>query len=192
MDKENFNKAAWIDFIICLLFGWLGVHKFREKKAGLGVLYLFTFGIFGIGWLIDIITHLDSAIKGNQVPKKEVTVAPQKPKAYTAKDTGYTYVPTKKVGDYFVVNETDKTWAVPTGLFKKVVQPASVHKYSEIVSFELLEDGNSITKGGIGRAVAGGVLFGGVGAIVGGSTGKKKTKGVCTKYDHADCVCKSY
>lgn len=24
--------AAWTDFVICLLFGWLGVHKFRERK----------------------------------------------------------------------------------------------------------------------------------------------------------------
>lgn len=52
-------------------------------------------------------------------------------------------------------------------------------KYDQIVSFELLEDGDSITKGGLGRAVAGGVLFGGVGAVVGGITGTKKTKKVC-------------
>ena len=29
--------AAWTDFVICLLFGWLGVHKFREKKIGMGI-----------------------------------------------------------------------------------------------------------------------------------------------------------
>ena len=51
--------------------------------------------------------------------------------------------------------------------------------YSQIVDYELLEDGETITKGGLGRAVAGGVLFGGIGAIVGGVTGSKKTKGVC-------------
>ena len=43
----------------------------------------------------------------------------------------------------------------------------------------MLEDGQSITKGGLGRAVAGGLLFGGVGAIVGGVTGGKKSKGIC-------------
>ena len=32
----------------------------------------------------------------------------------------------------------------------------------------------SITKGGLGTAVAGGILFGGVGAIVGGGLGKKQ------------------
>lgn len=52
--------------------------------------------------------------------------------------------------------------------------------YDQIISFELLEDGESITKGGLGQAVAGGLLFGGVGAVVGGVTGGKKTKGICT------------
>jgi fructose-specific phosphotransferase system IIC component len=40
----------------------------------------------------------------------------------------------------------------------------------------LIEDEESRTSGGLGRAIAGGVLFGGVGAIVGGITGGKKTK----------------
>lgn len=47
--------AAWTDFVICLLFGWLGVHKFREKKIGMGILYLCTFGLFCIGWFVDCI-----------------------------------------------------------------------------------------------------------------------------------------
>lgn len=49
-----------------------------------------------------------------------------------------------------------------------------IYKYSDIVDYELLEDGESITKGGLGRAVVGGALFGGVGAVVGGVTGHKK------------------
>lgn len=36
-------------------------------------------------------------------------------------------------------------------------------------------------KGGLGKAAVGGALFGGVGAVVGGSTGSKKTKQVCEK-----------
>jgi hypothetical protein len=42
-------------FILCLFFGGLGIHKFYEKKIVLGILYLFTFGLFGIGWLVDTI-----------------------------------------------------------------------------------------------------------------------------------------
>ncbi|MFR9048827.1 MAG: TM2 domain-containing protein [[Clostridium] leptum] len=30
-----------------------GGHKFYEGKAGTGILYLFTGGLFSIGWIID-------------------------------------------------------------------------------------------------------------------------------------------
>ena len=76
---------------------------------------------------------------------------------------------TKSVGAYIHVDETNKAFKVGRDIFS----------YDNLLSFELLEDGQSITKGGLGRAVAGGLLFGGVGAIVGGITGGKKSKGVC-------------
>ena len=28
---------VWAKFIICLLFGYFGVHKFMEKKIGMGM-----------------------------------------------------------------------------------------------------------------------------------------------------------
>lgn len=61
------KTSAWNDFIICLLFGWLGIHKFKEKKILLGIIYLFTFGLFGIGWIIDTIKYLIKAINGEPV-----------------------------------------------------------------------------------------------------------------------------
>lgn len=42
-------------FILISLLGFLGVHKFLEKKYILGLIYLFTFGIFGIGIIYDLI-----------------------------------------------------------------------------------------------------------------------------------------
>ncbi|MCD8372407.1 MAG: TM2 domain-containing protein [Clostridia bacterium] len=48
----------WISFIICLFLGYIGGHKFYEGKIGLGILYLCTIGLCGIGWIIDIITIL--------------------------------------------------------------------------------------------------------------------------------------
>ena len=53
MNLQKSVKAAWIDFIICLFFGVYGVHKFREKKIGIGILYLLTFGLLCFGWLYD-------------------------------------------------------------------------------------------------------------------------------------------
>ena len=42
-------------FIITLFFGMFGVHKFMENKIGIGVLYFFTLGLFGIGYIIDVV-----------------------------------------------------------------------------------------------------------------------------------------
>ncbi len=45
-----------VALIICICLGWCGIHKFYEGKVGMGIVYIFTFGLFGIGWIVDIIT----------------------------------------------------------------------------------------------------------------------------------------
>lgn len=52
------QKSKWTAFILCFLFGIFGIHKFYEGKIGMGLLYLFTFGLFGIGVLVDLIRYL--------------------------------------------------------------------------------------------------------------------------------------
>jgi cobalamin biosynthesis Mg chelatase CobN len=49
------GKNQIVALILCLLFGVIGIHRFYLGYTGLGVLYLFTFGLFGIGFLIDLI-----------------------------------------------------------------------------------------------------------------------------------------
>lgn len=44
-----------INILIVTFFGFLGVHKFLSGDKKMGWIYLFTVGLFGIGWLIDII-----------------------------------------------------------------------------------------------------------------------------------------
>ncbi len=51
----NGGKLQIVALILCILFGVIGVHRFYLGYSGLGVLYLLTFGLFGIGWLIDLI-----------------------------------------------------------------------------------------------------------------------------------------
>ena len=58
-------------FIITLLFGWCGAHKFIQKKYGMGLLYLFTFGLFTFGWAVDCIRALLPVLRH----KKEVPAA---------------------------------------------------------------------------------------------------------------------
>lgn len=41
--------------LLCIFLGWCGAHKFYEGRSVLGVLYLFTFGLFVVGWFVDII-----------------------------------------------------------------------------------------------------------------------------------------
>ena len=40
--------------VLCILLGYFGAHRFYAGRYGLGILYLLTIGIFGIGWLVDI------------------------------------------------------------------------------------------------------------------------------------------
>lgn len=51
-------KNKWVAFFLCLFLGYLGAHKFYEGRIGMGILYLFTGGLFGFGWLIDCIVLL--------------------------------------------------------------------------------------------------------------------------------------
>lgn len=51
-------KNKWVAFSLCLFGGYLGLHKFYEGKILLGLVYMFTGGLFGIGWFVDTICHL--------------------------------------------------------------------------------------------------------------------------------------
>ena len=51
-------KNKWVALLLCFFLGLLGGHKFYEGKIGMGILYIFTCGLFGIGCLIDFIVLL--------------------------------------------------------------------------------------------------------------------------------------
>ena len=52
------SKSKWISFFLCLFFGVFGVHKFYEGRILLGVVYILTGGLFGIGVIVDLIILL--------------------------------------------------------------------------------------------------------------------------------------
>lgn len=66
---------AWIDFAICLFFGIIGVHKFKEKKILWGILYLLTCGLFGIGWIYDCIKYFIIAANGGRKVNTQYNVS---------------------------------------------------------------------------------------------------------------------
>lgn len=48
-------KSRWLAFILCFFLGKFGVHRFYAGKIGTGLLWLFTGGFFGIGWIVDLV-----------------------------------------------------------------------------------------------------------------------------------------
>lgn len=48
-------KNKWIALALCVFLGLLGIHRFYEGKIFTGIIYLFSFGICGIGWIIDVV-----------------------------------------------------------------------------------------------------------------------------------------
>ena len=57
MEKVS-DKSRLIDALLCYFLGVIGIHKFYEGKIGMGILYLFTCGLLGIGVLVDLILIL--------------------------------------------------------------------------------------------------------------------------------------
>ena len=59
VNNNEFLKKA-INVLVVVFLGTLGIHKFIERKYGIGILYLCTLGIFGIGWLVDVVKSVRS------------------------------------------------------------------------------------------------------------------------------------
>ena len=49
-------KSKLTAYVLWFFFGLLGIHKFYLGKFGMGILYLLTGGLCGIGLLIDLFT----------------------------------------------------------------------------------------------------------------------------------------
>ena len=72
--SANDNRAARaiIMLVVCLCFGVFGVHRFLEGKIFTGLLWLFTGGLFFIGYIVDSVNHglaVAKAFSGNENEK---------------------------------------------------------------------------------------------------------------------------
>lgn len=61
--REPVLRKKSVALLLCITLGFLGGHKFYEKKVGMGLLYLFTFGLFGVGVIIDFFVLLTKSSK---------------------------------------------------------------------------------------------------------------------------------
>lgn len=48
------TKSVGLAYVLWWFLGWAGAHRFYSGCIGTGILYLLTFGLFGVGWLVDI------------------------------------------------------------------------------------------------------------------------------------------
>ena len=51
---EDAKHNPTVALLLCLFLGFLGAHKFYQGKKGMGVLYICTMGLFGIGVMVDL------------------------------------------------------------------------------------------------------------------------------------------
>lgn len=49
-------KSKTTAYLLWFFLGAFGFHRFYLGKVGTGLLFLFTLGFLGIGWLIDLFT----------------------------------------------------------------------------------------------------------------------------------------
>lgn len=64
--NDSEGPSQLVAFLLCFFLGLIGIHRFYLGYTGIGILYLLTGGLFGIGWFIDFILILTGGLK----PKK--------------------------------------------------------------------------------------------------------------------------
>ncbi len=133
--NENKKSNDIAELIITVLFGWLGIHKFMEKENGLGVLYMFTLGLFGIGWIYDIYTcfyyrsdnfkQIKDSIKDNTYKCNELNEH--------IEDLKNSYVDIKKI-DYGSANYSDySAWNYRRPAIQKFREANNIYNCSRSV-----------------------------------------------------------
>lgn len=68
-------KSKFVAYLLWLFLGLVGAHKFYVGKIGVGIIYIFTFGLFGVGWFLDFFTlgnHVDIA-NALRMPRNNIT-----------------------------------------------------------------------------------------------------------------------
>jgi hypothetical protein len=54
-DPDASARSRLVALLLCIFLGYFGVHRFYVGKVASGVIWLLTGGLFGIGYIVDII-----------------------------------------------------------------------------------------------------------------------------------------
>lgn len=132
-----------------------------ERKMGYFILVIF---------LIILIAIIVGVVKGTKQRKENENA--RESVEQTLRRNGFNIEKAVGVTAKLYVDNTNKKWAINEWNNSTDVK---IYQYSDLIDFELLEDNESIVKGGFGKALVGGALGGTTGAII-GSSGSKKVK----------------
>ncbi len=58
VQPQRSSRSRWAALALCLIGGFLGIHRFYVGKMGTGVVYLLTGGLFFVGALVDFLSIL--------------------------------------------------------------------------------------------------------------------------------------
>ena len=65
-------KSKVVALLLLIFLGGIGIHRFYVGKIGTGLLWMFTFGLFGLGWFIDLILIIAGGFTdSNGLPLKD-------------------------------------------------------------------------------------------------------------------------
>lgn len=66
MSEQKSEKTKLVAGLLCFFLGVLGVHRFYTGHIGMGILYLLTGGLLGIGALVDLILIICDKMKDKE------------------------------------------------------------------------------------------------------------------------------
>jgi Predicted membrane protein len=70
------QKELWVTYALWFFAGTLGLHKFYLGKVGWGIIYLFTFGLFFIGWFVDLFLIPSQVRRANETLRASLRPPP--------------------------------------------------------------------------------------------------------------------
>lgn len=65
-NQEEGRYLGMVNFLVTFFLGFLGIHRFMQKKYVTGFIWLFTCGLFGVGWFVDICIAFSWMVKGRK------------------------------------------------------------------------------------------------------------------------------
>jgi TM2 domain-containing membrane protein YozV len=66
-------KSKNVAYLLWFFLGYWGIHRFYCRKWVSGIIWLFTFGLFGVGWLVDAVLTSKMVDEANGLASAQVS-----------------------------------------------------------------------------------------------------------------------